>query len=126
MPDSIGDDADEYECMVANIWHEARGEGITGMYAVALVTMNRVARRNKSICEVVYQPHQFSWTDDVTYNMLDNIDTVRSAAAVVMTDSIDDFTNGATHYHADYVKPSWASKMQHVTTIGKHIFYKAH
>ena len=32
-------------CLARNIYHEARGEPITGQYAVAEVTMNRVASR---------------------------------------------------------------------------------
>ena len=31
---------------------------------------------------------------------------------------------GATHYHADYVKPKWASVLKKVATIDNHIFYK--
>ena len=30
---------------------------------------------------------------------------------------------GATHYHATYVYPSWASKLRKVGRIGNHIFY---
>lgn len=29
----------------------------------------------------------------------------------------------ATHYHADYVNPRWASKLNRAGKIGKHIFY---
>ena len=29
----------------------------------------------------------------------------------------------ATHYHADYVVPYWASSLDKVTTVGRHIFY---
>lgn len=37
---------------------------------------------------------------------------------------IYDYTKGATHYHADYVDPSWAESKTKTTTIGKHIFYR--
>ena len=124
MPDNTDALAASYQCMVANVWHEARGEGIKGMHAVALVTMNRAKQRQKSVCDVVYEPRQFSWTVNVTSDMLDNIDDVRKAAADVMTDSINDITNGATHYHASYVSPLWADKMQRVAVIGKHHFYR--
>jgi spore germination cell wall hydrolase CwlJ-like protein len=30
---------------------------------------------------------------------------------------------GATHYHADYVDPTWASSYNRSVRIGKHIFY---
>jgi hypothetical protein len=35
-----------------------------------------------------------------------------------------DVTNGATYYHADYVKPNW-TRLQKETQIGRHIFYKS-
>jgi hypothetical protein len=30
----------------------------------------------------------------------------------------------STYYHADYVRPNWASSMNRIDTIGRHIFYK--
>jgi spore germination cell wall hydrolase CwlJ-like protein len=35
-----------------------------------------------------------------------------------------DITEGATHYHADYVTPSWASTKTKTTEIQDHIFYR--
>ena len=35
-----------------------------------------------------------------------------------------DITDGATHYHADYVKPAWAKVKTRTTRIGNHIFYR--
>ena len=35
-----------------------------------------------------------------------------------------DYLEGATHYHATYVYPSWASHLQEVVKIQDHIFYK--
>jgi spore germination cell wall hydrolase CwlJ-like protein len=124
MPDNTNALVDSYRCMVENVWHEARGEGIRGMHAVALVTMNRAKQRNKTVCEIVYEPRQFSWTVNVTSDMLDNIDDVRKAAADVMTDNVRDFTNGATHYHASYSNPLWTNSMQRVAVVGKHQFYR--
>lgn len=94
------------------------------MHAVALVTMNRVKQRKKTICEIVYEPRQFSWTANVTGYLPSNIDDVRRAVANVMTNNVSDFTNGATHYHANYVNPLWASSMQRVAIIGNHHFYR--
>jgi len=51
-------------CLAKNIFHEARGESTIGKYAIAQVTLNRVisSRYPDTVCEVVMQPHQFSWT----------------------------------------------------------------
>ena len=35
-----------------------------------------------------------------------------------------DITDGATHYHADYVKPSWAKTKTKTVEIQDHIFYR--
>ena len=35
-----------------------------------------------------------------------------------------DVTEGATHYHATYVRPSWAKTKTKTTRIDKHIFYR--
>ena len=34
-----------------------------------------------------------------------------------------DITDGATHYHAYYVKPSWAKSKKRIAKIEDHIFY---
>ena len=38
--------------------------------------------------------------------------------------NIDDFVEGATHYHAHYVQPSWAETKTYITRIDDHIFYR--
>ena len=35
-----------------------------------------------------------------------------------------DITLGATHYHANYVRPYWADKLKYTVTYGSHLFYK--
>ena len=54
----------QLECMALNIYHEARGEEPLGQVAVAQVVMNRVQHDwfPDTICDVVYQGSQFSWT----------------------------------------------------------------
>ena len=57
----------ETQCLAKNIYHEARGEGLAGMVGVAQVTLNRADRQYRgksSICGVVHDSNQFSWTAD--------------------------------------------------------------
>ena len=35
-----------------------------------------------------------------------------------------DITDGATHYHADYVQPEWRKSKTKTVEIGDHIFYR--
>lgn len=57
-------DTQEIICLAKNIYHESRGESVLGQKLVAKVTLNRVNSPNypKTICKVVYQVNQFSWT----------------------------------------------------------------
>jgi spore germination cell wall hydrolase CwlJ-like protein len=56
----------EVNCLAKAIYFEARGEPKEGMVEVANVVLNRVksGKFPSSICGVVYQPKQFSWTNN--------------------------------------------------------------
>ena len=45
-------------------------------------------------------------------------------ASAVAQGVVYDFTDGATHYHADYVSPDWAKRYHRIVKIGQHIFYR--
>ena len=118
------------DCMTANIYHEARGESKKGQYAVAHVTMNRVKHEKfpDTVCEVVFQPKQFSWTHTIKDPRPREYQAWRQAQKIaldVMYGNVPDNTFGAIYYHADYVDPWWAKAdgMFMTRTIGSHIFY---
>lgn len=114
-------------CMLKNIYHEARGEGVEGMQAVALVTLNRAKQQDKTVCEVVYQRKQFSWTNTTKGRnkpIKGNIDAAYNVASAAMSDKLIDFTGGATHYHTKKVKPIWRKSLDKIATINNHVFYK--
>ena len=48
-------DLNEVQCLAENVYHEARGESIAGMLAVALVVKNRVenVRYPNTYCDVI-------------------------------------------------------------------------
>lgn len=118
-------DEASFRCMMATLYHEARGEGVQGMRAVASVVMNRAKQANKSVCSVVHEKKQFSWvfvTKDkrIKGNIRDVLSVTHKALAGILVD----VTGGATHYHATYVKPRWAKHMKRTVKINNHIFYK--
>ena len=46
-------------------------------------------------------------------------------ASILLTKTIVlDITEGATHYHATYVRPAWAKTKTKTTRIDRHIFYR--
>lgn len=141
----------ELTCLAKNIYWEARNQSFAGQVAVGLVTLNRVKddRFPNTICEVVYQgPHRQSWAnpdqlvplrdkchfswycdglpDDIPSYDFTAYKTATEIAELMIDDSISfyDITQGATHYHADYVLPAWSQTKEITVEIDDHIFYK--
>ena len=134
---------EELECMSKNIYFEAALESTAGKLAVAQVTMNRVKSTQypNTVCAVITQGKhykngfpirdrcQFSWYCD---GKLDEPPTRGSmwkesqevARYVLTTPDLMDITDGATHYHADYISsPRWAVPHRKTVEIDTHIFF---
>ncbi len=116
-------------CLALNIYFEARSEPIEGQYAVAEVTIMRAEISGRSMCEEVFTDRQFSWHNGANKNrpkvVNKNAWTVAQAVATSTLTGPTRFSNGATHYHANYIrKPKWAEKLCECARIGRHIFYK--
>jgi spore germination cell wall hydrolase CwlJ-like protein len=122
-------------CLATNIFFEARGEDLMGKLAIAEVTMNRV-ESNKypdTVCEVVWQRKQFSWTHDGKHDDPSRYKSKIDKAAwrdsqvmayMVMSGELPLASTGVTMYHAEYVKPYWSAHYEYSGQIGKHMFYK--
>lgn len=116
----------ETQCLAENIYHESRGESFEGKVAVAQVTLNRAAHKTlfkSTICGVVYQSKQFSWTikPKTIKEKTAWEDSVKIAKAVMNGLRLKDFD--AIYYHTHSVKPIWNRDKQIVKVIGSHIFY---
>ena len=133
----------ELACMATAIYFEARGEPMVGQVAVAQVIMARVndKRYPNTICEVVKQGYYYSWNPEIPIpdkcqfsfwcdgkpeNIKDEDAYLRATevAQAVMVGTLYDTTQGATHYHAYYVQPSWSKKFTQTVRINDHIFYR--
>src|SRR5690606_37986041 len=117
------------ECLAKNVYYEARGEPLVGQYAVAEVTMNRVASPlfPSSVCEVVHARGAFSWTYHTATLPEPYGYEWRRAQAVASSvyDNIEaPLVGGALFYHALYVSPDWAATRSQVALIGQHMFYE--
>jgi len=131
-------------CMAVNLYHEAGNQSMIGQMAVGQVVLNRVADKRfpNTICEVVKQAVtykksdkpirwkcQFTWYCDGKKDEPDfDSRTWRLAldhASILINKTILlDVTEGATHYHATYVRPAWAKTKTKTTRIDRHIFYR--
>ncbi len=116
----------ELNCLAKNVYYESRGESKRGKLAVALVTLNRVedTRYPDTICDVVYQKHQFSWTKAKTHAKVNQEQWRQSFEAALEAymnrDVLGNFK--ATHFHATHVNPRW--NLKRVAKIDNHVFYK--
>lgn len=108
---------------------EAAGEGPEGMRRVGETILNRSAIRGISPAEVVRQPYQytgFSNPGPAAVAAQRNPNVISAAeAAWALAQQPGDPTNGADHYHTNYVSPSWANTMPTTGTYGDHIFYRS-
>ena len=118
----------QLNCLALNIYHEARGESPQGQSAVAAVTMNRVASSKfpSSICSVVWQRKQFSWTRIKDNYLPDNKKAWNSALSIARS-TIDGKVNVAykniLYFHNKSSSPYWSKSKRLVTSVGNHLFY---
>ena len=134
------------KCLATMIYGEARGEALLGKVAVAFSAINRA--KNKTICEVVLAPKQYSIfngnptlraaalslkIEPVQKNSIDADSWAQSKriAALVLQGLITDPTQGATHYIADrvmklkgYRYPKWSRVYAQVAIIDNHRFFR--
>lgn len=132
----------QVDCLANNIYFEANNQSEKGQIAVGLVTMNRVNSKEfpKSVCGVVKQQKahtcQFSWWCNSKLKAKAIANRFRGAEKEVFEEirnlatwiflyhhKIEDVTNGATFYHATYVKPNWRN-VEKTVRIEDHIFYR--
>lgn len=133
MGDATG--GEDWRCLTEALYFEARGEPIEGQYAVAEVILNRVDHPNypNSICGVINQGTgrqfacQFTYTCDGRPEDIDDTGAwgrLGQISRIMIDGAPRDLTAGATHYHADWVNPQWASLYPRTADIGIHYFYR--
>lgn len=99
------------------------------MEAIHEVIHNRSVKRKKTMPEVCLQKWQFScWNGkdvDATVAKAKKHPRYKEAMKIVDTAQMTNYTNGADHYYAEYIRePYWASSLTRTVRIGQHIFYK--
>lgn len=141
---------EDKDCLVKNIFYEGPRHGFNESPEVRMdilrervkilnVTLNRVSSPKfpNTICEVVYQYKQFSWTLEkhkkqhkIKYLYSDdqqelaNLKDIRELVDEIDAKRIPDISNGALYYHTPNVSPYWSSKMQVIKATKWHIYYK--
>lgn len=110
-----------------------------GQAYIVKTVLNRVrdTKHPYSVCGVIYQSKQFSWTHQIPKNkqqvpnktisekeLLKQLEAV--STVVIWLDRLGwDFTQGSQFYHSVNVKPNWDySKLEKTNVVGNHVFYK--
>jgi spore germination cell wall hydrolase CwlJ-like protein len=130
-------DSTELDTMARTIWGEARGEGITGMCAVASVIITRAWVRpgwwGKDVTGVCRAPSQFScWLPGPDHTAMVAVTGADPAFAIARTIAwlalsglLRDNTGGADSYYALSIPlPVWAIGRPPTATIGHQRFYR--
>ena len=125
----------QWQCLAEAVYFESRGEPLAGQIAVAEVVLNRVDDRRypNTICGVTRQGSggrgcQFSYACDGRSDaMVSRVSRERSEkiATLMIAGRARTVTDGATHFHAAYVRPDWAGRMTRTAKIGHHSFYRS-
>lgn len=130
----------DIDLLARTLYGEARGESARGIEAVAAVVLNRVAKAQErgrywwgsTITEVCSKPWQFScWNpDDPNRPKIEMVepgtkvfDSCLRIARRAVSGTLNDPTDGATHYHHKSLNPAWAKGRAPCAEIGKHLFY---
>ncbi|MBX2869033.1 MAG: cell wall hydrolase [Acidiferrobacterales bacterium] len=126
---SIQSSGQELGCLAMNIYHEGRGESAKGRAAIASVTMNRVRSKRypNTVCEVVWQRRQFSWTHIAPrHHVITDHESWQQAIVVArlfLSGAQVSLVGNATHYHSVNVQPNWQDESKLVALVGDHYFY---
>jgi len=135
---------EEEFCLAQNIYFEASIDNLAGKAAVANTVLNRVAVDGypDTVCGAIHQGErdangnmirnrcQFSWYCDGKSDVVPASENWEESKALAWdmlnTDQYRGLAEGATHYHATYVNPSWSrhTDMTEVGRIGAHVFYR--
>jgi spore germination cell wall hydrolase CwlJ-like protein len=123
------------ECLTSAIYYEAAQEPTDGQRAVAQVVLNRVRHPAfpNSVCGVVYEGStrvtgcQFTFTCDgsMAHAPIPSLwNRARRVAEAALKGYVFAPVGYATHYHANYVVPYWASSLVKNSVQGAHLFYR--
>ncbi len=123
------------DCLTAAVYYEAASETPDGQRGVAQVVLNRVRHPAfpQSICEVVFQGSmrttgcQFSFTCDGSMRRQPSAAgwaRAQKIAEQALAGAVFSPVGNATHYHANYVVPYWATSLAKNAAVGTHIFYR--
>ena len=118
----------EIRCLARAIYHEARGEPVSGQIAVAEVVIARSKDRRwrGDLCKTIRMPRQFSFVRNGRVPKIKDpvaAQTMMKLARDVVSGRLESPAKGSLYYHATYVAPVWRHSLKKTAQISSHIFY---
>ena len=131
---SSADRSSARDCLALAAMAEA-GNTDPGQRAVMQVILNRVRHPAfaKTVCGVVFQGSQRQTGCQFTFTCDGSLArrygdaawaAARNRADEALGGRIDAAVGTATHYHTDWVYPSWSPKLQKLAQVETHLFYR--
>jgi hypothetical protein len=123
-------------CLANAVYFESRSEPVRGQMAVAQVVLNRAFSGfyPNDVCSVVYQNASRHLACQFTFACDGKRKVINERGAWARANRIAKQTlegqiylpevAKSTHYHANYVHPSWAHEMKRLAHFGLHSFYR--
>jgi N-acetylmuramoyl-L-alanine amidase len=120
-------------CLALNVFYEARGATPFDQEAVTAVALNRADAEHQSVCHVIKEPRQFSWTADHRFavpkpkNIVDKrawSDALVVAQEVMYSKAIRQRFGNIMYYHTHYVKPLWDRHLKLAFSTPYHSYYR--
>ena len=126
----------EKQCLTAALWHEARGEGLQGIKAVASVIENRRQSQQypSTYCKIIKQHKQFSFVLEgkPIHKLEQQVKPSEKEVFALVSSLAEQMLQGrfkpvlparVLHYTTHAVSNQWTAKMQVVAKVGNHRFY---
>ncbi|HKX77795.1 MAG TPA: cell wall hydrolase [Novosphingobium sp.] len=125
------------DCLATAMWYEA-GNTEPGQLSVGQVILNRVRHPAfpKTVCGVVFQGAerrtgcQFTFTCDGSIAARRpsraEMGLAENRAAALLYGFTFKPVGLATHYHTDWVHPTWSAKMDKIAQVESHLFFRWH
>ena len=131
---SMADRSNARDCLALAAMAEA-GNTDQGQRAVIQVILNRVRHPAfaKTVCGVVFQGSQRQTGCQFTFTCDGSLTrrygeaawaAARNRADEALGGQVDAAVGTATHYHTDWVYPSWSPKLQKIAQVETHLFFR--
>jgi len=110
------------QCKSLILFKEGNLESLKGQRAILDVVETRMRKENKSACQIMKQPSQFSWYNKKKHYVVDK-DMV---ARYYQVNRMKPVFREAEFFHSVKIRPKWNyRKLVKLGRVGGHIFYRS-